>query len=186
MCVGGVSNQGKKEAKRKGAKWIQSSRGQQCSCKDSPISCCSLRRRRRRRRVVFFFYVQLFLCRTVRLCLCSLIFKLVYWLLKMSEGLRSELEKYLETLNIRTSCVEHPPVKLNPTNKLVLPANDSALRVRTSSIRCIILLFLKQNDVSDMSHDNRERNTTRGYYTITKHGWVPLEYHTFFTFSCLL
>ncbi|XP_047458449.1 prolyl-tRNA synthetase associated domain-containing protein 1 [Mugil cephalus] len=28
----------------------------------------------------------------------------------MSEDLRSELEKYLQTLNIQTSCVEHPPV----------------------------------------------------------------------------
>lgn len=28
----------------------------------------------------------------------------------MSEDLRSELEKYLEALNIQTRCVEHPPV----------------------------------------------------------------------------
>lgn len=28
----------------------------------------------------------------------------------MSEELRAELEKYLETLNIQTNCVEHPPV----------------------------------------------------------------------------
>lgn len=29
----------------------------------------------------------------------------------MSEALRSELENFLDTLNIRTSCVEHPPVR---------------------------------------------------------------------------
>lgn len=29
----------------------------------------------------------------------------------MSEDLRSELEKYLEALDIQTRCVEHPPVK---------------------------------------------------------------------------
>uniref|UniRef100_H3CNY7 PrdX deacylase domain-containing protein 1 n=1 Tax=Tetraodon nigroviridis TaxID=99883 RepID=H3CNY7_TETNG len=28
----------------------------------------------------------------------------------MAESLRAELEKYLDALNIRTSCVEHPPV----------------------------------------------------------------------------
>lgn len=29
----------------------------------------------------------------------------------MSEALRSELENFLDKLNIRTSCVEHPPVR---------------------------------------------------------------------------
>lgn len=32
----------------------------------------------------------------------------------MSGDLRAELEKYLETLNIQTSCVDHPPVKVTP------------------------------------------------------------------------
>lgn len=30
----------------------------------------------------------------------------------MAESLRAELEKYLDGLNIETSCVEHPPVNL--------------------------------------------------------------------------
>ena len=30
--------------------------------------------------------------------------------------LRSELQKFLETLNIQTTCVEHPPVKLQIIN----------------------------------------------------------------------
>lgn len=29
----------------------------------------------------------------------------------MTESLRAELERYLESLNIETNCVEHPPVK---------------------------------------------------------------------------
>lgn len=37
----------------------------------------------------------------------------------MSEDLRSELENYLQTLNIQTSCVEHPPVKLNESHQRV-------------------------------------------------------------------
>lgn len=39
----------------------------------------------------------------------------------MSEDLRPELEKFLETLNIQTSCVEHPPVK-----RFRFPANNPA------------------------------------------------------------
>lgn len=41
--------------------------------------------------------------------------------LKMSEDLRPELEKFLETLNVQTSCVEHPPVK-----RFRFPANSPA------------------------------------------------------------
>lgn len=37
----------------------------------------------------------------------------------MSEDLRAELEKYLEALNIQTSCVEHPPVKPETPVRLV-------------------------------------------------------------------
>lgn len=33
----------------------------------------------------------------------------------MAESLRAELEKYLDALNIRTSCVEHPPVNPKPS-----------------------------------------------------------------------
>lgn len=40
---------------------------------------------------------------------------LICWL-KMTESLREELEKYLESLNIVTNCVEHPPVKLKGFN----------------------------------------------------------------------
>lgn len=60
---------------------------------------------------------------TPRFVIVDVLLRIV--LLKMSEDLRTELEKFLETLNIQTSCVEHPPVK-----RFRFPA-DRTVTVRT-------------------------------------------------------
>lgn len=45
----------------------------------------------------------------------------------MSAALRSELENFLETLNIRTSCVEHPPVRSPHCSPETAPVRGTAV-----------------------------------------------------------
>lgn len=72
----------------------------------------------------------------------------------MSEDLRSELEKYLEALNIQTRCVEHPPVK--PDTPVIRPL----------LMRPMIPLFLKQNPVNRV-HGSARLGSVCAVLTVT-------------------
>lgn len=57
----------------------------------------------------------------------------------MSEDLRAELEKYLETLNIQTSCVEHPPVKHRQNNNTTFFKKHTRLLYLFLSMKLLII-----------------------------------------------
>lgn len=53
---------------------------------------------------------------SVPICLNSVYF--FFKLTMATPDLRTELVKYLESLNIQTVCVDHPPVRTNNVSKL--------------------------------------------------------------------
>lgn len=149
------------------AEWIQSSRWQHSSSKHSSVS---------------FFKEEesSSTCSCVSCSLWSVHAVSVPWTfkrsLKMSEDLRSELEKYLEALNIQTRCVEHPPVKpekpLSPDffhliQLFMVTVFKAKRRLMTSVTAAGWGIHVRSFDTS---------------LTRTKHDWIPLQYHTFFSF----
>ncbi|KAF7649894.1 hypothetical protein LDENG_00134510 [Lucifuga dentata] len=76
----------------------------------------------------------------------------------MSADLRSELEKFLESLNIQTSCVEHPPVftveEMMPHLQEVSGAVTKNLFLKDKKKKCLYLVsarYDRQVNLNDLA-----------------------------------